>query len=282
MLKIRFDKVLTLVISLGLYISCSGVALAQKWSSLLKIEGVTFSQFLSSTPTLFVTHSDDLEINTSSLFANSSPTLMNMSYKVESSVLSELMVASPLLPDEIAPVAESTEIKTEIPEITEKVIGEEVKIEDMKEKKVLEDLIIETPIPVATARPDDKQKEKVLGLSNGGLDAEKLFEMSNSYRVSKGLTPFEKDPRACALAVSRAPEIYKEIYGGVMHSGLKARGLDYWNMENIIAMNSEEKAFNWWVNDYIHRVQIEADNKYSCVACSGNSCVQEFTNFLPK
>ena len=80
----------------------------------------------------------------------------------------------------------------------------------------------------------------------GGLDPEKLFSMSNSYRSSKGLPAFQKDPRVCEVARVRAPAIEAEIRNGVMHSGLKAMGLPYWITENIISYSTEEQAFNWW------------------------------------
>ena len=115
-----------------------------------------------------------------------------------------------------------------------------------------------------------------------GLNADTLFAMANSYRASKGLPPFQKDDRACQLASSRAPEVGAEIAEGHMHSGLRARNLPYWNSENIISYHSEEGAFNWWINDTIHREQIEGNYTYSCVACAGNSCAQEFTNFQAK
>ena len=67
-----------------------------------------------------------------------------------------------------------------------------------------------------------------------------------------------------------------------MHSGLKSRNLNYWNSENIISMRNETEAFNWWINDQIHKDAIESNNKYSCIACSGNSCAEEFTNYQPK
>jgi len=102
--------------------------------------------------------------------------------------------------------------------------------------------------------------------------------MSNSYRVGKGLASFQKDERVCSLAAARAPEIGAEISEGHMHSGKNSHNAGFSFTENIITMNSEAAAFNWWINDTIHRVQIEANNKYSCVACSGNACVQEFSN----
>jgi uncharacterized protein YkwD len=116
----------------------------------------------------------------------------------------------------------------------------------------------------------------------GGLNPDTLFSMVNSYRQSKGLPAFQKDDKTCSLAASRAPEIAGEIAAGTMHSGLQARNLPYWNSENIISMNSEAAAFNWWINDTIHRQAIESNNTYSCVACSGNACAEEFTSYQPK
>jgi uncharacterized protein YkwD len=106
--------------------------------------------------------------------------------------------------------------------------------------------------------------------------------MSNEYRKSRGLSEFKKDEKTCALAASRAPEVAGEVASGDMHAGLRNRNLDYWNTENIISMRTEESAFNWWVNDKIHHDAIIGDFTYSCVACTGNSCAQEFTNYQAK
>ncbi len=106
--------------------------------------------------------------------------------------------------------------------------------------------------------------------------------MVNSYRASKGLALFQKDEKSCQLASSRAPEIGAEIAEGHMHSGLRDRNLPYWNTENIISMRTEEEALNWWLNDTIHREAIEGNSTYSCMACAGNSCAEEFTNYQPK
>jgi uncharacterized protein YkwD len=130
-----------------------------------------------------------------------------------------------------------------------------------------------TSTPTPTAEP---------AVNTGGLSADKIFDLVNNYRSSKGLPPVQKDERACEVARSRAPEIAAEISGGYMHKGIRERALPYFNSEIIISMRSEEAAVQWWINDYIHRVQMEGDYKYSCAACSGNSCVQEFTNFVPR
>lgn len=118
--------------------------------------------------------------------------------------------------------------------------------------------------------------------STGGLNADVLFAMSNNYRAGLGLSPFQTEPRICALAAARAPQISTEIAGGYMHAGKDSHGFPYWFTENIIEFRTETEAFNWWINDHIHRVQIEAPNTHSCVACQGNACVQHFTSFKPK
>lgn len=137
-----------------------------------------------------------------------------------------------------------------------------------------------TQTPTPTPSPTPLSNENMS--TPGGLDAEKLFSMSNAFRQSRGLTPFTKDERSCQLAKERAPEIAAEVAGDYMHAGLKNRNLPYWNTENIISMRTEEAAFNWWINDKIHHDAIIGNYTYSCVACNGNSCAQEFTNFQPK
>lgn len=146
--------------------------------------------------------------------------------------------------------------------------------------------ITPTPTTIPTSTPTPKSEitpvQTGSNTSNGGLNADILFDMSNSYRSSKGLSVFQKDERICTLAAKRAPEISAEIKGGFMHAGKDSHGFPFWFTENIIEFRTESEAFNWWINDYIHRVQIEADNTNSCVACSGNACVQLFTSFVAK
>lgn len=141
-----------------------------------------------------------------------------------------------------------------------------------------------TPLPTDTPTPTSQPitTSSMPANPTGGLNADKLFAMVNNYRNSKGLASFQTDPRACQLATERASEVGEEIANNHMHSGLKARNLPYWNTENIISYNSEEGAFNWWINDTIHREQIEGNFTYSCMACNGNNCAEEFTNFVAK
>ena len=136
----------------------------------------------------------------------------------------------------------------------------------------------ETPLPTNTPTPTTAPSSTI----QGGLSADRLFDMANNHRKSIGLNELQKDERTCAVAQSRAPEIASEIASGNMHAGIRARNLPYWNSENIITMGTEEGAFNWWINDQIHKEAIEGSYTYSCVACSGYACVQEFTNFQSK
>ncbi|HVF69773.1 MAG TPA: CAP domain-containing protein [Xanthomonadales bacterium] len=141
---------------------------------------------------------------------------------------------------------------------------------------------IPTPTPTVTTTPTVIVTQTGSNTSSGGLNADVLFSMSNNYRIGKGLAPFQTDARICSLAAARAPQISAEIAEGHMHSGKDSHNFPYRFTENIITMRTEAEAFNWWVNDYIHRVQIEENNTHSCVACAGNACTQEFTSFQPR
>jgi len=153
------------------------------------------------------------------------------------------------------------------------------------------DIPTSTPTPSPSSQPTEEPTTPPSVTPNyspapqsnpGGLNAEVLFGMVNSYRASIGLPAFQEDAKTCTLAQTRAPEVAGEVASGNMHAGLEAMDLNYWNTENIISMNSEQAAFNWWQNDPIHHAAIVSHNIYSCVACSGNSCAEEFTSYVAK
>ncbi len=115
------------------------------------------------------------------------------------------------------------------------------------------------------------------------LNADLIFNMINDHRVALGLPKVEKEDKLCQLAQMRAPEGIAEVFKtGAIHSGLYNRNIPFWITENMKYGTSELEAFTWWLNSYIHRKAIEGNYKYSCGACSGNLCVQEFTNYQPK
>jgi uncharacterized protein YkwD len=166
-------------------------------------------------------------------------------------------------------------------------------VSQVSEVSITESEVVDTPTPtpsptatptptIIASSPAQSQTTGSNTSTGGGLNADILFNMSNTYRAGLGLPAFQKDERVCSLAAARAPEIGAEIAGGYMHAGKDSHGFPYWFTENIITMRTEAEAFNWWINDYIHRVQIVANNTHSCVACSGNACAQEFTSFQPK
>lgn len=143
---------------------------------------------------------------------------------------------------------------------------------------------IPTTIPTTVPEPTSTPSITITTpASNGGLDPEKLFSMANAHRQSLGLPAFQKDEQTCSLARARAPEIAGEMAAGTLHSGMYGRNLPYWNTENAIAMGPEEAAFNWWLNEPVHRQAIESKtHTISCVACTGVYCVQEFTSYQQK
>jgi uncharacterized protein YkwD len=107
--------------------------------------------------------------------------------------------------------------------------------------------------------------------------------MVNAYRSSIGLASFQKDERICSVAASRGPELDNEIYvTHTMHAGFYARNLPYWATENMISMQTEQQALDWWLHSPVHRAAIEGDYKYACTGCYGRSCDMIFTNFSPK
>lgn len=148
---------------------------------------------------------------------------------------------------------------------------------------IIEETVSPSPLPTDQPTTTPSPTYSPAPQSNpGGLNAADIFNMVNTYRASQGLPAFQQDAKSCSLAAVRAPEVAGEVASGNYHAGLIAMNLPYWNTENIISMNSDQAAFNWWINDPIHHAAIVSSNIYSCVACSGNSCAEEFTSYQPR
>lgn len=201
--------------------------------------------------------------------------------KTSSTSLTDLLVSPAFA---AAEPTENAAIKEEAAETEILAVVETLKIPAKTATPTLKPAV--TPQPTATAKPTISPTATPLvnsvSSNIGGLNPDKIFDLVNTHRVSINLPALQKDARACLVANTRAPAIAEEISNGQMHSGLRAMNLPYWNSENIIAINSEQAAFDWWMGDFIHKKAIESDNIYSCVACFGNACVQEFTSFQPK
>lgn len=114
------------------------------------------------------------------------------------------------------------------------------------------------------------------------VDADKIFNLINAHRVGMGLTPFEKDPKLCALAVDRGPELSAEVASGDFHRALYDRNLPFWITEDMKYGADEQGTVDWWLSSSLHRHAIEGNYKYACGECYGNACIMLFTNWQPK
>lgn len=135
----------------------------------------------------------------------------------------------------------------------------------------------ETPAPSPSVIPS-VAPTPTLTSSNADI----LFQMTNDHRAKIGKPAFEKDDRLCKIAEGRAPQVNSELSSGTLHKGFKALNLPYWATENLAAYQTMKENFHFLVTDYIHRVAIESDHKYSCTACVGTSCSQIFSSFVSK
>lgn len=112
------------------------------------------------------------------------------------------------------------------------------------------------------------------------LNAETVFNLVNQRRNQSGLPDLVKDRALCTIARERAPQLHEEIMvTGRMHEGFYSRKLPFAAVENIIYMNTEYSAVEWWMNSPIHRASIMGSYTHTCVACWGNSCTQIFAAF---
>lgn len=153
-------------------------------------------------------------------------------------------------------------------------------ISETKETNVTEQTETKKKIEVKETRSPEPSSIPVAEL--GSSNADKLFQMANEHRSKLGKGAFEKDDRLCKIAEERAPQVDGELSSGTLHKGFKTLNLPYWATENIAAYQTIEEDFKFWIADYIHRIAIEGDHKYSCVACVSASCSQIFTNFVSK
>ncbi len=118
---------------------------------------------------------------------------------------------------------------------------------------------------------------------SANLDANKIFDMVNAYRVQNGLAPFEKaNEEIQTLAQVRSTELIHEAQTGGIHSGLYNRNLPYWIWENAKYGSDEDGTVAWWQGSSLHRHSMLGNYKYTAVACTGNYCVQLFTSLIAK
>lgn len=116
------------------------------------------------------------------------------------------------------------------------------------------------------------------------LNAEILLSLVNEHRQKIGIPALQKDDSLMQYAASRTPQLFDEIFvNGNMHAGFHALNLPYYATENIIYNRSETGAFNWWLNSGVHRAAIQnPEHTHTGIACSGKTCAQIFTSFIPR
>lgn len=174
-----------------------------------------------------------------------------------------------------SPSEESEEDKEES-EATEAKNKEKADAEKTTESKP------EDKKPEASSTPIPTPSPTTSPIALSSSNAEVLFQMTNDHRAKIGKPALEKEERLCKIAEGRAPQVKTELASGTLHKGFKELNLPYWATENIAAYSTMKENFNFLVTDYIHKKAIESDAKYSCTACTGTSCSQIFSSFVPK
>lgn len=116
------------------------------------------------------------------------------------------------------------------------------------------------------------------------LDADKLWNLVNEYRLGKNLSPFIKSQPLCNIAKDRAAYLTDKYYSEYNHDKFLETVNRYLSpdievSENITGGTSEQDALDNWLNSPSHKQAIEASWKYSCIACSSRNCAQIFSNF---
>lgn len=147
-----------------------------------------------------------------------------------------------------------------------------------------------TPTPTKVIKPTTAPKQpadyqvpqQAVAANTPSLSSDLIFQMINDHRASLSLPAFEKEAKLCEIAQYRAPQLQEEVANGTIHKGFYDMNLPFWATENMAYYQSEQQNMNFWLGSYIHRSAIEGDYKYSCGSCSGNACVQIFTNYIPK
>lgn len=109
------------------------------------------------------------------------------------------------------------------------------------------------------------------------INADKLLEVVNEWRVSENRQPFVKDERLCAIAQDRVlndPPMDN-------HAGLykKYSNLPYAVGENLGKTFPEEVMLSHWLFSPGHAAALRKPWTYTCIACNGIYCSQIFSSF---
>lgn len=115
------------------------------------------------------------------------------------------------------------------------------------------------PAAVARANTDAEIVQQLSG------QAQEILASVNQHRVNAGLQPLVADPLLNQAAQHHVNDMlanYNYSHRGSDGSSVKMRvartgyAADPWVSENWVSSRSVEGAMRWWMNDYIHRVNI--------------------------
>lgn len=112
------------------------------------------------------------------------------------------------------------------------------------------------------------------------LNEEKLFELTNKWRLENSLNSYVKSELLCGFANKRLEEIKLDF----SHNGFNSKSQDflvatkYDSIGENIAKDyvSEEKTLEGWLNSPSHLKALEADYTDSCIKCGDRYCVHIF------
>lgn len=130
------------------------------------------------------------------------------------------------------------------------------------------------PTPVTSSTP----KPTVTPLPSPtpvNLNSEKVWDLVQEWRKSEGRSEYTRDERLCKIAEDRTHDPDDN------HKTFVEKYSDYPSpiQENAIYYaNSEEQAFNSWLNSSPHLATLKKPWEYSCIKCSGTTCIQIFSN----
>lgn len=109
------------------------------------------------------------------------------------------------------------------------------------------------------------------------INAEKLMQLVNEWRVGQGFQPYEKSGELCNIALKRSIEIQTNYSHDKFES-------DYASYPSVVQENinrghyTELRSLTSWLDSPPHLATLEKPYKYSCIATQGNYAVQVFSN----
>jgi uncharacterized protein YkwD len=119
-------------------------------------------------------------------------------------------------------------------------------------------------------------------VSPSNLNADKLFELTNNWRVQQGYQPYIKNQTLCNLAKIRLNDIYTNwSHDGFVETVKWWFGNRQYDVSENLAkdMSFEKQTLQKWLNSPTHKENLVKNYKYSCIAAKGGYAVQLFGNF---